>query len=59
MRQGHDMTDSIPVPDDEAPAHDDDLDPEGAIDELDTDPETPAHPEGDPVVLEELDEPVE
>jgi hypothetical protein len=53
MRQGHDMTDSIPVPDDEAPAHDDDLDPEGAIDELDTDPETPAHPEGDPVVPDE------
>jgi hypothetical protein len=47
------MSDPVPAPDDEAPAHDDDVDPEGAIDELDTDPETPAHPEGDPVVLDE------
>lgn len=43
------MTDPIPVPEpaSETPAHDDDIDTEQLSDELDTDPETPAHPEGD------------
>ena len=46
------MTDAIPEPASETPAHDDDIDTERLADELDTDPETPAHPEGDPAVEE-------
>lgn len=41
------MTDPNPEPATETPAHDEDVDTEQLSDELDTDPETPAHPEGD------------
>jgi hypothetical protein len=49
------MTDVNPVPEpaSETPAHEDDIDTERLSDELDTDPETPAHPEGDVMDAEE------
>lgn len=52
------MTDPTPVPDaaHETPAHEDDLDEESLADDLDTDPETPAHPEGDVVADDESPE---
>jgi hypothetical protein len=46
------MTDPNPEPASETPAHDEDLDTERLSDELDVDPETPAHPEGDEAVEE-------
>ncbi|WP_156411460.1 hypothetical protein [Nocardioides sp. Soil805] len=49
------MSDPNPEPPTETPAHDDDLDTEQLSDELDTDPETPAHPEGDEVAEEDED----
>jgi hypothetical protein len=51
------MTDQNPEPLSETPAHEDDLDEEQLADELDTDPETPAHPPGDEVEVEDEDFP--
>lgn len=47
------MTDTNPEPGSETPAHDDDIDTEQSADELDVDPETPAHPEGDDLAEED------